>query len=234
MISVLKPTVKLITYTQNPELIVALSSKICYAKDFKKHINNPDQIDIPKSIQTLVKNQHFSPIEHASFTFYISDISRACMAQLTRHRIASFSVRSQRYINESNFSYVRPKTPQCQYGIDNFSNDLDTIIKNINKVYKLFKKNKVNNEDARSILPNATTTQLICTMNARSLHNFFKLRLCKRAQTEIRSVAKLMLQEVSKVAPNLFLNAGPNCTNCSEQDKPFECEERLKRLKKFK
>lgn len=230
MISVSKPIVRLITFTQNPELIVALSSKICYAKDFKKSLNNPNTIDIPKSINTLVQNQHFSPIEHASFTFYIGDISRSCMAQLTRHRMASFSVRSQRYINESNFSFVNPEIPNSMYGHQDFEANVNSIMKQINEMYKKFKKNKVPNEDARSILPNATTTQLICTMNARSLHNFFKLRLCARAQTEIRTVASMMLKEVYEVAPNLFFNAGPDCTHCSEQKRPVECTERLKRL----
>ena len=73
------------------------------------------------------------------------------------------------------------------------------------------------------ILPNSTTTQLIMTMNARTLHNFFSLRLCKRAQKEIRTVANLMLDEVAKVAPNIFVNVGPDCLNCTETDKPKEC-----------
>lgn len=219
---VTSPSVKLITYTNNPEQTIALASKICYANNFDNVLKNIDKIDIKKSIQTLIMNKHFSPIEHASFTFHISNISRACMAQLTRHRIASVSVRSQRYINEQNFSYVLPNFNKLK-NKDEIKQKYTCLMDSLNDVYKELKINKVRNEDARSILPNSTTTQLIMTMNARALHNFFSLRLCRRAQKEIRTVANLMLDEVAKVAPNIFVNVGPDCLNCTETDKPKEC-----------
>ena len=219
---VTSPSVKLISYTNNPEQTIALACKICYANNFDNVMKNIDKIDIKKSIQTLILNKHFSPIEHASFTFHISNISRACMAQLTRHRIASFSVRSQRYINEQNFSYVLPNFDKLKHK-DEIKQKYTCLMDSLNDVYKELKINKVRNEDARSILPNSTTTQLIMTMNARTLHNFFSLRLCKRAQKEIRTVANLMLDEVAKVAPNIFVNVGPDCLNCTETDKPKEC-----------
>ena len=228
MLRVKYPIVKLITYTNNPELIVALASKICYANKFENILNNKNEIDVKKSIKTLIKNKHFSPIEHASFTFYISNISRSCMAQITRHRIASFSVRSQRYINEQNFNYVLPKFNYKQkYNCDvndNIEKKYINLMNLVNDLYKEFKRSGINNEDARSILPNSTTTQLIMTMNARSLHNFFSLRLCKRAQEEIRKVAEKMFNEVVKVAPNIFHNSGPDCVHCSEVHKPKECK----------
>ena len=210
---VTSPSVRLITYTKNPEQTIALASKICYANNFDDVMNNIDKIDIKKSIQTLIINKHFSPIEHASFTFHISNISRACMAQLTRHRIASFSVRSQRYINEQNFSYVLPNFNKLKHK-DEIKQKYTCLMNSLNDVYKELKTNK---------LPNSTTTQLIMTMNARTLHNFFILRLCKRAQKEIRTVANLMLNEVAKIAPNIFVNVGPDCINCTETDKPKEC-----------
>lgn len=219
---VTSPSVKLITYTNNPEQTIALACKICYANNFDNVMKNIDKIDVKKSIQTLILNKHFSPIEHASFTFHISNISRACMAQLTRHRIASFSVRSQRYINEQNFSYVIPNFDKLKHK-DEIKQKYTCLMNSLNDVYKELKTFKVRNEDARSILPNSTTTQLIMTMNARTLHNFFSLRLCKRAQKEIRTVANLMLDEVAKVAPNIFVNVGPDCLNCTETDKPKEC-----------
>lgn len=219
---VTSPSVKLISYTNNPEQTIALASRICYANNFDNVMKNIDKIDVKKSIQTLILNKHFSPIEHASFTFHISNISRACMAQLTRHRIASFSVRSQRYINEQNFSYVLPNFNKLK-NKDEIKQKYTCLMDSLNDVYKELKINKVRNEDARSILPNSTTTQLIMTMNARTLHNFFSLRLCKRAQKEIRTVANLMLDEVAKVAPNIFVNVGPDCLNCTETDKPKEC-----------
>lgn len=219
---VTSPSVRLISYTNNPEQTIALASRICYANNFDNVMKNIDKIDVKKSIQTLILNKHFSPIEHASFTFHISNISRACMAQLTRHRIASFSVRSQRYINEQNFSYVLPNFNKLK-NKDEIKQKYTCLMDSLNDVYKELKINKVRNEDARSILPNSTTTQLIMTMNARTLHNFFSLRLCKRAQKEIRTVANLMLDEVAKVAPNIFVNVGPDCLNCTETDKPKEC-----------
>lgn len=219
---VTSPSVRLISYTNNPEQTIALASRICYANNFDNVMKNIDKIDVKKSIQTLILNKHFSPIEHASFTFHISNISRACMAQLTRHRIASFSVRSQRYINEQNFSYVLPNFNKLKNKYE-IKQKYTCLMDSLNDVYKELKINKVRNEDARSILPNSTTTQLIMTMNARTLHNFFSLRLCKRAQKEIRTVANLMLDEVAKVAPNIFVNVGPDCLNCTETDKPKEC-----------
>ena len=219
---VTSPSVRLISYTNNPEQTIALASRICYANNFDNVMKNIDKIDVKKSIQTLILNKHFSPIEHASFTFHISNISRACMAQLTRHRIASFSVRSQRYINEQNFSYVLPNFNKLKHKYE-IKQKYTCLMNSLNDVYKELKTFKVRNEDARSILPNSTTTQLIMTMNARTLHNFFSLRLCKRAQKEIRTVANLMLDEVAKVAPNIFVNVGPDCLNCTETDKPKEC-----------
>lgn len=200
--------VKLIAHTPNPEMVIAIASRLCYSKyDVDKVMKlMSDKNEVKRSIKMLNELNHESPIEHASFTFSIEGISRACMSQLTRHRMASFSVKSQRYVNEKNFKYITPPTLK-----ESERKHYDKIMKKISLMYKELKKKKVLNEDARFILPNACDTQLIMTMNARSLKNFFKLRCCTRAQWEIRDVAHKMLYEVRNVAPLLFEDAGPSC-----------------------
>lgn len=192
--------VKLISYTPSPQHLVALSARICYAsKDLNNIEKNLDKNKEKKLINKLIKNKHYSPFEHAVFTFYIGNISRACMSQLTRHRIASFSVRSQRYIDENNFNYIIPGKISGDK-LEIFNNEM----KNIRGIYNKLKELGLPNEDARSILPNACTTQLITTFNARSLFNFFELRLSNKAQCEIREVANKMLLECYDKAPLFF------------------------------
>ncbi|MDR3178500.1 MAG: FAD-dependent thymidylate synthase [Oscillospiraceae bacterium] len=234
------PKVSLISYTKESELLVALAAKLCYSadriSDLKKNFNKENS---EKFLNMLLELGHESPLEHASFTFAIENVSRALLAQITRHRIASFSVQSQRYVNEDNFSYVVP--PEIEKSLDAKEEfvkamkeckehylKLSSILSNIHK------KNLIANgksksvasetarkmaiEDARFVLPNACTTKMFCTFNARSLMNFFKRRLCNRAQWEIRNLAILMLKSVLKVAPILFSKIGPSCVfdNCCE------------------
>jgi thymidylate synthase (FAD) len=183
-------------------------------------------------LKMLAKLGHESPMEHASFTFGIEEVSRSLLAQITRHRIASFSVQSQRYVAEGQFFYLIP--PEIE-NIDSAKNEFISAMeedqnhynkitailkeqhkksfikdgKNEEEAEKLAQKSAI--EDARFILPNACATKMICTFNARSLMNFFKRRLCNRAQWEIRSLATEMLKLVLKVAPNLFSQIGPPC-----------------------
>lgn len=214
--------VKLINYSPNPEKIIAIAAKMCYSdKNIDEIIKSLTKSQINKSVKSIINSKHESVIEHTSFTFFIGNISRACMAQLTRHRMASFSVKSQRYVKEDNFKYIIPAT----IGSDNeskiiFTNMMKLIQNNYNKL--LFNKN-IDKEDSRYLLPNSCTTQLIMTMNARSLMNFFRLRCCYRAQEEIRLVANKMMKECKNVAPLLFKHAGPDCKNCTEKNKPERC-----------
>ncbi len=192
--------VKLLAHTPQPQHIVAIAARMCYAKgslkNIEKHISTEKEELL---IKKLLRSNHHSPLEHASFTFYISNISRACMCQITRHRIASFSVRSQRYVSENNFAYAVP---------ENFSAEQKRIYENAvltsKKAYNLLKHSGALNEDARGVLPNCCSTQLITTFNARSLLNFFDLRLSSKAQDEIRSVARKMLQLCYDKAPVIF------------------------------
>ena len=160
-------------------------------------------------------------LEHASFTFSISGVSRALTHQLVRHRIASYSQQSQRYVRLENPDFVIPESIRS----DKIARE--KYIKFIEyawKVYRYLLKKGIPKEDARYVLPNATTTHITVTMNARELHHFFRLRCCMRAQWEIRKIAYMMLEEVKKVAPIIFKNAGPPCDNCPEPD--FPCDKR--------
>jgi thymidylate synthase (FAD) len=182
---------------------------LCYspvgAEDLEKKLS-------AELVQSMVKKLasmgHMSPFEHVSFTFAVEGISRVCSHQLVRHRIASYSQQSQRYVKEHNFETIMPPS---------IGNKPDARVKfislcrEIQDTYNKWVDEGILAEDARYILPNATETKVVITMNARSLLHFFELRCCNRAQWEIRAMANLMLQEVRKVAPVIFMNAGPTC-----------------------
>lgn len=290
------PEVKLLSYTKDPERVVATAARTCYSR------NDPDEVwdnlqtdeDVKKAISILPAS-HLSPFEHVSFTFSIDNVSRALLAQLTRHRIASFSVKSQRYVDTGRlFSAYMPGSittntealQEYEHAMANALeayNMIQSILMNdkfyvfcvdhkdlIIRIYKLLNEddmaepvfnqaltdallvdilhvnelknsgvtntpwnddlatvmkwyNKVRRtvgEDARYVLPNATKTSLVMTMNARELIHFFRERCCKRAQEEIRILAWKMLKLVMEVAPDLFRDrVGPACLTegrCSE------------------
>jgi thymidylate synthase (FAD) len=202
----------LINYTKNPEKIVAQSARLCYSnlsiEDLKKSLSNES---ITKLIKKIMRLGHYSVLEHINFSFAMEGISRVTSHQLVRHRIASFSQQSQRYvkISEKDFPYVVPKSiakndKLCKIFID--------TVKQLDKIYQQFLDDNIAAEDARYILPQAVVTKIIITANARELLHIFKLRCCNRAQWEIREVAKGMLKEVKDIAPIIFENAGPPCT----------------------
>ncbi len=152
---------------------------------------------------------HFSVLEHASFTFGIEGISRACSHQLVRHRLASYSQQSQRYVSQKErFEAVTPPSIACR---PELRERYEGLLEEIHRVYGQFLDAGVPAEDARFVLPNAAATKLVVTMNARELHHFFNLRCCRRAQWEIRAVARDMLRLVRRKAPVLFAKAGPGC-----------------------
>ena len=215
-----QPNVILIAHTPEAEKVVAMAAKICYAKDvsikkLQKKINNND---VSAFITKLLESGHESPFEHISFTFGIEGISRACSHQLVRHRMASFSQRSQRYCFEDGFNYIEPEDINENENEDKFFKD---FMRHSKEVYSKLIDKGVKPEDARMVLPNACETKIIVTMNARELLHFFKLRCCKRAQKEIREVAFMMKNICRKVAPNVFQYAGPNCLKgyCTEGEK---------------
>ncbi len=210
-----KGKAELIRYTADPEQTVALAAKLCYSGDgIDELIEKIGDKDNAKFINILTKMNHFSPFEHASFTFAIEGVSRALLAQITRHRIASFSVRSQRYVSEGEFNYVVPPAIEA-LGADaaaKYRSQMEQMLVWYREWQTaLGDSGEKSNEDARFVLPNACETKMIVTMNARELMHFFELRCCNRAQWEIRGIAWQMLSEVLKVAPSIFAESGPGC-----------------------
>lgn len=227
--------VVLLAYTPNPEHTVASAAKLCYSSSSITELS--DNLTNEKAasfVEMLSEIGHESPIEHASFTFGIEGVSRSLLAQITRHRIASYSVKSQRYVREGAFEYVTPpEIAADEEALELYKEIMAEDQKKYDRLVEILKAKhkkeflsqgkdeKTANrlaekkaiEDARFVLPNACATQMVVTMNARSLINFFRHRCCNRAQWEIREVANQMLSLVIKVAPNLFKNAGPSCLN---------------------
>lgn len=205
-----KPKVKLIAHTKNPEITVAAAIRQCYSKfnagDLTHKITSEKAKEL---IKNVISAGHTSTIEHASFTFAIEGISRACSHELVRHRIASYSQQSQRYVKpEDKFNYIVPPK------IKNNKILLKKYLEHLKVVHHLYQElfdAQIAPEDARFVLPNAIETKIVVTMNARSLLNFFQRRLCNRAQWEIRTLAQEMRKAVMKVAPNIFKHAGPTC-----------------------
>ncbi|MBR1554927.1 MAG: FAD-dependent thymidylate synthase [Oscillospiraceae bacterium] len=225
--------VKLIAHTVMPEKVVAAAAKLCYSDTGAMELMDGLTDEKAESfVEMLSTIGHESPIEHASFTFAIEGVSRSLLAQITRHRLASFSVQSQRYVKLTHFAYITP--PEIQADADALKL-YDETIQNCVEAYRKLteiletrhyqeflnqgcpekearrKAEKKAIEDARFVLPNASETKMVVTMNARELLHFFKLRCCNRAQWEIRALAKAMLKEVYPVSPALFAKAGPSC-----------------------
>lgn len=211
--------VRLLAFTPNPDKIASIAARTCYSSDSIKNIEESLTKDKMEYIlNKVIKSNHTSVLEHVNFTFSIEDISRVLLAQLTRHRIASFSVKSQRYVNHINTSYYIPDTIANN---EELKQKYDSYVNSAKELYKEFKIQGIPIEDARYLLPNSTSTSLVMTMNARELLHFFNLRCCKRAQKEIRDLANIMLSLVKIEAPIIFKNAGSPCvSNKCTEDKP--------------
>ncbi len=199
--------VKLINYTPHPQKTAAIPGKLCYAKSSLKDLEKITPQEEKRFIEKIIKLGHLSVIEHSSFTFAIEGISRVTSHQLVRHRIASFSQQSQRYVKKRNFEYIIPPTIKKKKKLKAV---FEKVIKDINAAYAKLLDNGIPAEDARFLLPNACETKIIVTMNARELLHFFKLRCAKNSQWEIRQMANLMLKEARKVASVIFKNENYN------------------------
>jgi len=224
-------TVILLAHTQQAEEVVALAVKVCRsAQDFSelKAMLTPEKTR--KLIKQVIKMGHLSVLEHAAFTFFIKGISRACSHQVVRHRIASFAQQSLRHtqVESDDFYYLPESLTQNPDLQDKFADYLGKT----REFYKYLLQNGVAAEDARYILPMATVSNLVVTMNARELLHFFSLRTCYKAQEEIRQLAETMLKLVKPQAPAIFAKAGPPCINgtCPEND--LNCPRNPRREKK--
>ncbi len=225
--------VTLLSYTPEPEKVVAAAAKLCYSNakidDLLAGLTPEKSREFVEMLATM---GHESPTEHVSFTFAIEGVSRSLLAQITRHRIASYSVQSQRYVRLEDFEFVMPteieNDPAARQA---FEEAMQAEAENYQRIAALLKEahtqklmqqgmdektalrkaEKMAIEDARAVLPNACATKMIVTMNTRSLNNFFRHRCCTRAQSEIRALADEMLRLVTAVAPSLFVRSGPPC-----------------------
>ncbi len=253
------PQVTLLTHTPAPERTIAAAARLCYSPaSIADLLDNLSDEKASGFVGMLAEIGHESPIEHVSFTFGIEGVSRSLLAQITRHRIASYSVQSQRYVREDAFAFVTPpqiaQNPEAQALFDEAMRSAQDYYDRIAALLKadhtarlaaagvpeqdaVRQAEKLAIEDARFVLPNACDTKLVVTMNARSLLNFFSHRCCNRAQWEIREVADRMLALVSEVAPALFAKAGLPCVRggCTEGKmscgRPEEVRARIARLK---
>lgn len=229
--------VNLIQYTREPEKIVAAAAKLCYSSTTVDEImEDLTEEKTNKFLNILSSYNHESPIEHVSFTFAIEGVSRSLTHQLVRHRLASYSQQSQRYVRLDSFEYVTPpEIEKNKEAKEAFISAMKESQRAYDKIVSLLKEGyikegidvrkaeKMSIEDGRYVFPNACETKIIVTMNARSLINFFNHRCCQRAQWEIRYMADEMLKEVKKVAPNIFRYSGPTCVKGSCKEGKMTC-----------
>ncbi len=248
-------SVELISHTPEPERLVSAAAKLCYSSAGVTSImEEQDDEKISGFIAMLMNMGHESPIEHISFTFGIEGISRSLLAQLTRHRIASYSVKSQRYVSENDFYFVTPPhiaalphakeiyQKAMEQDVQNYTaltallyeKHYDALLKE-GKDADVAKKTaeKMAIEDARYVLPNACETKLVVTMNARSLLNFFAHRCCERAQWEIQILADEMLRLVREKAPAIFAKAGPPCVSDKCHEGKMSCGKQAEKRQKY-
>lgn len=208
----------LLAYTPEPDAIVAAAARICYKDVTAGELLQGEEKNLSKNlIAELFKSGHLSTFEHVSFTFGIDGLSRVASHQLVRHRLASFSQQSQRYVKMAYDpeAVVIPETIKKNPEALKIFND---AVKNSQQAYADLISMGISKEDARFILPHGHSTRLVMTMNARELHHFFNLRLCRRAQWEIKELARKMLILCREKAPILFEKAGPDCLfgKCNE------------------
>lgn len=234
--------VKIIAHTPQPDKVIAQAGKLCYSPVGVDEIAQKlTEEEIARYVNMLASIGHESPLEHVSFSFAIEGVSRVLTHQLVRHRLASYSQQSQRYVKLDQFEYIVPpaieKNPEAKrIFIETMERDQEAYNQIVNelindkigefkkihdrdltkKEYSALEKQAI--EDARYVFPNACETKIVVTMNARSLLHFFNVRCCNRAQWEIREMATEMLKECKKVAPALFKKAGPDCVygKCGE------------------
>ncbi len=226
-----KPKVTLLTHTPEPLSLIFAACRQCYhagfVGDMWEGLQN-GEIDKQKQaalVQKVVASGHDSTIEHVSFNFAIEGVSRALTHQLVRHRIASYSQQSQRYVDGSQCNYIVPpaiaKNAAALARFEAFMQEVGSAYKDIHALLKADGRESKANEDARFVLPQAAETRIVVSMNCRSLLNFFAHRCCTRAQWEIRAVANDMLKICREVLPEVFAEAGAPCERtklCPEGD----------------
>ncbi len=248
--------VELLNYTKHGEMTIAQAGKLCYSPVGVDEIKETlDEESIGKYVKMLSDLGHFSPLEHVSFTFAIEGVSRVLTHQLVRHRIASYSQQSQRYVKLDDFQYIIPpeikENPEAkEIFIEAMEADRQAYFKLVDALFdknyeKMLKKGysekkarsqaeKASIEDARYVFPNACETKIVLTMNARTLIHFFTVRCCNRAQWEIRNMADEMLKLVKNIYPALFSSVGPGCVNGPCPEGSMTCGEMIEVREKYR
>ena len=212
--------VQLIASTPEPEIICGVAAMVCQHAD-EALSNVGEEYDRDRLIKLCMKCKnagHLSVFEHASFTFLISGISRVCSHQLVRHRLASYTQASQRANISDGTGYIVPSTIP-DIATLTYSHHCENAV----ALYNVLVSDGVPQEDARFVLPQAFTTSIVVTMNARELLHFLELRLCNRAQWEIRDLANEMKKYAEEKFPLLFEDAGPGCNQCKNKCKEEQC-----------
>ena len=248
--------VKLLAHTPDPEKVISMAAKLCYSAVGVDQIEeNLTDESGDRFLNMLINIGHESPLEHVSFTFAVEGISRACSHQLVRHRIASYSQQSQRYVKLDQFEYIIPPEIEAVkeakevfiQAMEEDQKSYDKLVdilfdKHYNKMIKDGKNEKEAKrqaekkaiEDARYVFPNACETKVVFTMNTRSLYNFLNHRCCERAQWEIRELSIEMLRQLKQVAPILFNNIGPKCVKGPCPEGNMTCGNIVQIREKFK
>lgn len=222
--------VRLLYHTPDPERAVAAAARLCYAPiGAAELLETLDVASIQRVLKTVITGGHTSTLEHASFTFAIDGVSRAMTHQLVRHRLASYSQQSQRYVSYDDPTFIVP--PEIEADPARREQFL-AACQDMFARYRELLDAGVPAEDARYLLPNAMETKIVVTMNARELYHFFTLRCCRRAQWEIREVANRMLVLASEVAPYIFLDAGPSCRRGPCQEGKMTCGDPFPRVRR--
>ena len=218
--------VTLIAHTPEPEKVIASAGKLCYSSsDIESLMDGLTTEKTESFIKKLTDLGHQSPLEHCSFTFGIEGVSRALTHQLVRHRIASYSQKSQRYVKEGQFDYIIPPSITADEKVHRI---YKKHMEDAQYIYNYLLEKGIPPEDARFVLPNACETKIIVTMNIRSLLHFFEERCCNRAQWEIRELAKQMLGICKGIAPNIFKNAGASCVRGKCKEGKMSCGKPMK------
>jgi thymidylate synthase (FAD) len=223
--------VRLLAHTPDPERLIAAAAKNCYsAAGGAALLDNMDGAEVSRFLDMLMSLGHESVLEHASFSFAADGVSRSLLAQITRHRIATFSVKSQRYVKEGGFEPVMPGTISDSAEARGI---FEGAMRCAEEAYRALSALGIPKEDARFVLPNACSTNIVFTMNARELRHFFRLRCCNRSQWEIRELAIGMLGLVREAAPAIFQNAGPACLRGGCPEGKMTCGQAQKVRERF-
>ena len=228
--------IELLAHTPNARELIYAAFRQCYHAGYVGDMwpsllsGEPDRERQAEFVALILESGHASPIEHVSFTFALSGVSRALTHQLVRHRLASYSQQSQRYVEASRFDYIMPpavaKNAAAKERFMRFMDEAGEAYRDIRELLEADGRTGAQaNEDARFVLPQAVQTRIVMTMNCRSLLNFFEQRCCMRAQWELRAAANNMLDICRKALPEIFTPAGAKCERlryCPEGER-FTC-----------